>query len=181
MRHTSVPRDQAIELDPAGARHLVVAVGAGEALGRIGAQWSPGDGPLELVVSGDLPPVGAIAVHPVAGKREAESVLSARLAQAQVGLRVYLCGPESFVRRATAIATEAGLLAGELRTEVCGTRARRVRCAHCRATTEGVTTTLVPCAGCQRTLEVYHHFSRRHAAYLGFKGVSGRLSGSRSA
>ncbi len=44
---------------------------------------------------------------------------------------------------------------------------RRVFCNHCRTITEGVTTTIVACAGCQAQLLVRDHFSRRLNAFAG--------------
>jgi hypothetical protein len=55
----------------------------------------------------------------------------------------------------------------EIRAEECGTLARRVRCIHCRATTEDVRTNIVRCIGCGLWLLVRDHYSRRLAAYMG--------------
>ena len=63
---------------------------------------------------------------------------------------------------------------------VQGSRARRVWCAHCKAVTEGATHDLVECVGCRRSLTVYHHFSRRLGAFMGFQAdaeVAGELPG----
>ncbi|MFD0851736.1 dimethylamine monooxygenase subunit DmmA family protein, partial [Actinomadura adrarensis] len=50
---------------------------------------------------------------------------------------------------------------------------RRVRCAHCRTTTEAEVEIggSVKCDGCGLTLVCYGHFSRRLAAYLGFEAT----------
>ncbi len=63
----------------------------------------------------------------------------------------------------------AALEADEIHVEVTASTARRVWCTHCKTVTADVTTSIVACAGCGRTLEVYHHFSRRHGAYMGFQ------------
>jgi|GEM_PF-7106219 hypothetical protein len=50
-----------------------------------------------------------------------------------------------------------------------GDSAKHVYCPHCGTTTpsrEPVGATM-PCSGCGRRLEIYRHFSRRTARYLG--------------
>jgi hypothetical protein len=96
-----------------------------------------------------------------------ERALSKRLAAATVGLRLYVVGPEAFVRRVAVAAAAAGLADDEMLVEVSGSRARRVWCAQCKTVTEDVTRDLVECAGCGRWLSVYHHFSRRLGAFMG--------------
>jgi hypothetical protein len=86
---------------------------------------------------------------------------------ATMGLRLYVAGPESFIGLAMKIALEFNLNQDEIRAEECGTRARRVRCVHCRETTEDVHTNIVRCVGCARWLLVRDHYSRRLAAYMG--------------
>lgn len=65
------------------------------------------------------------------------------------------------------IALEFNLNEDEIRAQECGTLARRVRCVHCRETTEDVRTNIVRCVGCDRWLLVRDHYSRRLAAYMG--------------
>jgi len=65
------------------------------------------------------------------------------------------------------IALEFNLNKDEIRSEELGTRARRVHCVHCRATTENVRTNIASCSGCARWLMVRDHYSRRFAAYMG--------------
>jgi len=84
-----------------------------------------------------------------------------------MGTRLYVAGPESFIGRAMQIALRFNLNKDEIRAEECGTLARRVRCVHCRTTTEEVRTNIVRCAGCDRWLLVRDHYSRRLAAYMG--------------
>jgi hypothetical protein len=84
----------------------------------------------------------------------------------------------------TAVAAEAGLEADEVGM-VCDDErpAFRVACVHCRAITEPAESTIVACAGCERTLFVYHHHSRRKAAYMGFQAdaeVAGEVPDGRS-
>jgi hypothetical protein len=89
------------------------------------------------------------------------------LDSASMGLRLYVAGPESFIGLAMQLALEFNLNQDEIRAEECGTRARRVRCVHCRETTEDVHTNIVRCVGCARWLLVRDHYSRRLAAYMG--------------
>jgi hypothetical protein len=89
------------------------------------------------------------------------------LEAASMGLRLYVAGPESFIGLAMQLALEFNLNQDEIRAEECGTRARRVRCVHCRETTEDVHTNIVRCVGCARWLLVRDHYSRRLAAYMG--------------
>jgi hypothetical protein len=89
------------------------------------------------------------------------------LEAASMGLRLYVAGPESFIGLAMQLALAFNLNQDEIRAEECGTRARRVRCVHCRNTTEDVRTNIVRCVGCARWLLVRDHYSRRLAAYMG--------------
>jgi hypothetical protein len=89
------------------------------------------------------------------------------LQESLMGTRLYVAGPESFIGLAMKIALEFDLNKDEIRAEEVGTLARRVHCVHCRATTEGVRTNIVTCAGCGRWLLVRDHYSRRLAAYMG--------------
>jgi len=89
------------------------------------------------------------------------------LERSLMGTRLYVAGPESFIGLAMKIALEFNLNEDEIRAQECGTLARRVRCIHCRETTENVRTNIVRCVGCARWLLVRDHYSRRHAAYMG--------------
>ena len=89
------------------------------------------------------------------------------LVDSLMGTRLYVAGPESFIGLAMKIALEFNLNKDEIRAEELGTRARRVYCIHCRATTENVRTNIVRCLGCARWLLVRDHYSRRLAAYMG--------------
>jgi hypothetical protein len=84
-----------------------------------------------------------------------------------MGLRLYVAGPESFIGLAVQIALEFNLNRDEIRAQLAGSLARRVRCIHCRETTEDVRTNIVACRGCGRWLLVRDHYSRRLAAYMG--------------
>ncbi|GAA3676529.1 hypothetical protein GCM10023081_13550 [Arthrobacter ginkgonis] len=103
------------------------------------------------------------------------AALASHLAGAAVGLRVLLAGTQSQVYRAAAAAKEAGLIEEELslaviEEAVIGDSAKHVYCPHCGTTTpsrEPIGATPL-CGGCRRRLEIYPHFSRRTASYLGF-------------
>ena len=65
---------------------------------------------------------------------------------------------------------QVGALDAELRCWVTEDERRRVQCPHCHAHTVArvAVGATADCAGCGRSLLVYHHVSRRHGAYLGF-------------
>ncbi|GAA4960854.1 dimethylamine monooxygenase subunit DmmA family protein [Kineococcus glutinatus] len=89
---------------------------------------------------------------------------------ARAGWRFCVVGPEDEVLLACAAVRAHGAIDAEITAHAVSTARRRVLCTHCRTTT--TTTAPVggtcPCAGCGRTLLVYHHVSRRHAGYMGF-------------
>lgn len=150
--HTSVPRHSGVRADPTAAAHLVVAEAPGESTERLLAELRELGAPIQFLVG--------------AG---AEASLVRVLGTASIGVRVYVVGSERFVRAIAAAATGAGLTEDELFSEIVGSRSRRVRCIHCQATTEKVSTSIVTCSGCAAPLLVYHHFSRRHSAYMGYR------------
>lgn len=112
----------------------------------------------------------AAGIADVRGFEDRSAVLAAFrkvLERSLMGLRVYVAGPESFLGLAIQTALEFNLNQDEVRAQIEGSLARRVRCVHCRVTNEDVRTNLVACAGCRRWLFVRDHYSRRHAAYMG--------------
>ncbi|MCA4134964.1 dimethylamine monooxygenase subunit DmmA family protein [Arthrobacter sp. M4] len=98
------------------------------------------------------------------------ATLRGHLRTAVVGLRVLIAGPEADAYKAAAVACEAGLVQEELIVAVTNRNAKRVFCPHCRTETRTAKAigAVAPCNGCGRQLEIYHHFSRRTASYLGF-------------
>ena len=86
-----------------------------------------------------------------------------------MGLRLYAEGPEDFLWDVFGIAQDHGLGRSEVFLKQSGTLARRVQCVHCKTFNEGVTTTIVRCAGCGANLFVRDHFSRRLSAFQGVK------------
>ncbi|HEV7821050.1 MAG TPA: dimethylamine monooxygenase subunit DmmA family protein, partial [Burkholderiales bacterium] len=93
--------------------------------------------------------------------------LHMQLGAARMGLRLYLGGPEDFLWAATRVAFELGLSRDEIQSEHCGSSARTVYCVHCKNLARGVTTNIVVCGVCSKTLGVRDHYSRRLAAYMG--------------
>ena len=87
----------------------------------------------------------------------------------KMGLRLYMAGPERTIWQAAQVARDSGMQDEEFVMEACGSFARRVTCTHCTATAEKVTTNIFKCDGCGQTLIVNDHFSRRLAAYMGFR------------
>ncbi|MEO8752441.1 MAG: dimethylamine monooxygenase subunit DmmA family protein [Casimicrobiaceae bacterium] len=95
--------------------------------------------------------------------------LRATLQAGRMGLRLYLAGSEHFLWSASSIAMGVGLCADEIQREHVGSLARAVYCVHCKAIAPHVSTNIVACPGCARTLMVRDHYSARLAAYMGFQ------------
>jgi hypothetical protein len=170
--HTSTPRDRGVAIVPGAVEHLVVLAGRTSAATRLAREWVDAGRPGSLAVVLDVEPpalADGVACRQLSDRGALERAVSERLAAATVGLRLYVVGPEAFVRRVVVAAAAAGLADDEVLAEVSGSRARRVWCAHCKVVTEGATHDLVHCAGCWRWLTVYHHFSRRLGAFMGFQ------------
>lgn len=159
---TSVPRPQheVPEVDPTGRDYAVLALGVPAR--PVAAAWAR-----RIELSG--------ATSWVSYAPElSDGVLAAfrsRLAEATVGWRLMLCGPEHEVLRLRSEAVRAGALPVEIRMHTTASGLRRVYCAHCRHLTIGdiAVGDLLKCGGCGLTLVCYHHFSRRLAAYLAYQ------------
>ncbi len=85
----------------------------------------------------------------------------------RMGTRLYAAGSESFVGSVMTIAGALGMRSDERQAEHAGSSARRVHCTHCLHMNLDVTTNLVACAGCGKTLLVRDHYSQRLAAFMG--------------
>lgn len=81
--------------------------------------------------------------------------------------RLFVQGSEPFVWSVFLAARQLGLAESQVQLAHAGSQRRRVWCTHCHGFTEGVTTNVVACAGCDRHLLVRDHFSRRHGAFMG--------------
>lgn len=158
--HTSVPRWPAEipAVDPAGRAVALLAFGA--AGKRLLTAWRAA-----------VPERTPVWSH-VVDRADDDSLglLARQVAEARVGWRLMLAGPEVDVLAARSVAIGLGVLDAEIRTVVTGAARKRVFCPHCRGTTETAAPVAaeVPCAGCGRRLHVYGHVSRRLGAYLGF-------------
>lgn len=92
-----------------------------------------------------------------------------RLAREHMGLRLYAVGTEPFVWAIHGIGDEHGLGCSEMRVHAAGSAARRVYCNHCRTITMGVTASIFQCSGCNASLFVRDHFSRRLNSFAGIQ------------
>ncbi len=89
------------------------------------------------------------------------------LAEAKMGLQVYLAGTEGLMGQALNEAMQAGIPHTAIQTEHRGSIARRMQCVHCKGITEDVETDPFVCSHCGLNLFVRDHYSRRLAAYQG--------------
>jgi len=95
------------------------------------------------------------------------SRLRKALADAHMGVQIYLAGTEGLIGQAMQEAMAAGYPASAIQTEHRGSVARRVQCVHCKGITEDVATDPYVCAHCGLNLYVRDHYSRRIAAFQG--------------
>lgn len=93
--------------------------------------------------------------------------LAQLLAEVPLSTTIYLLGCEAFIWDVHSVATQAGMVTGQIKMFAPVTRQRRLFCTHCYSITEGVTHSPAVCRCCQRNLLVRDHFSRRHCAYVG--------------
>ena len=71
------------------------------------------------------------------------------LADAKMGLQVYLAGTEGLIGQAQSEAMAAGIPYTAIQTEHRGSLARRVQCVHCKGITEAVRTDPFQCSHCE--------------------------------
>ncbi|WP_238121440.1 MULTISPECIES: dimethylamine monooxygenase subunit DmmA family protein [unclassified Xanthobacter] len=106
------------------------------------------------------------AVRPFRSARQLFSALEERLARETMGLRLCAAGTEPFLWDVFNIGAVAGLTRQEMQFAQMGPQARRIFCVHCRTVSEGITASIVTCAGCGASLFVRDHFSKRLAAFM---------------
>lgn len=96
--------------------------------------------------------------------------LATVLDDATATTRLAVAGSEALLGRATAVALRAGLRPAEIAAVRTVAGPRLVRCTHCRTLTPtaAVVGERQPCDGCGVPLEVFHHYSPRIGAYMGF-------------
>ncbi len=170
------------ELEPrTGHGHLMIADGAGaDAIADLIARM--GDGAAAMLAAthiiympgpnGDdhsarLQALGPAQFHRSPTIPAALPRLRQVLADARMGLQVYLAGTEGLIGQAQREAMEAGLPHTAVQTEHRGSTVRRVQCVHCKGITENVRTDPFQCAHCGLHLFVRDHYSRRIAAFQG--------------
>lgn len=159
---TSVPRWSTTPPvpDPRGTSFALVTVGAPSA--PVGTAWAA-----ELQARG----APLWRLHTDAWTDADQEQLVAQLRTATVGWRLLVSGPEADVALVRSTALAHGAIPAEVTIHCSHDDIRRVHCTHCGEVTvadEPVGGTTA-CGGCGRRLAVYHHFSRRLAAYMGFQ------------
>lgn len=170
------------ELHPRkGPQHLMVADGEGaEAILDMVAR-AGGEAPAMLArthiiympaangtdLGARLEALGADQFRRAPSYTAAQSRLKKVLADAHMGLQVYLAGTEGLIGQALREAMDAGIPHDAIQTEHRGSLARRVQCVHCKGITENVTTDPFVCSHCGLNLFVRDHYSRRIAAFQG--------------
>ena len=95
------------------------------------------------------------------------SRLRKALADAHMGLQIYLAGTEGLMGQVMQEAIAAGYAADAIQTEHRGSVALRMQCVHCKGITEDVMTDPFVCSHCGLNLFVRDHYSRRLAAFQG--------------
>lgn len=165
---------------PGGKRHIVAGQGSGgramlrllDELAELGQQatllYS------EESFSGQnflaqLQQQPAIELRVYASNQALLEDLKGMLGQARMGTRLYLTGSESFLGTAMQVYTAFDMNRDEVLREHSGTLVRRVWCVHCDTYTENVTQRVFQCPGCDLTLVVRDHYSRRLAAFQAVK------------
>lgn len=153
--------------DPTGRVHTVIAVGTPDATDTTGSGTAA-----RAVARGWAEALAPATVlrHDCADVATALAALDIDLATARVGHRVLVAGTADACLAVRAAAVRAGLADDELRFGVVSADERTVWCVHCSATTTAaveIDEDLV-CSGCDRTLVVYPHVSRRTGHHLGF-------------
>ena len=89
------------------------------------------------------------------------------LADAHMGLQIYLTGSEGLMGQAEREVMAVGYPWRDIQKEHRGSTVRRVQCVHCKGITENVATDPFPCSHCGLHLFVRDHYSRRLAAFQG--------------
>jgi hypothetical protein len=156
---------------PAGC-HLVVA-GPGAA-GAVAAMLASATaevlGATEVLLTvADVPALEryGVLLHVAADEDDLLASWSRLLAGATMGTRLYAAGTAALLASVGALAAAQGVDPASVVTERTGAPGRRVRCVHCRHTSDGVVAGTVVCEGCGLTLEVRDLYSRRLAAHQG--------------
>ena len=168
------------ELQPrVGLAHLMVADGEGgqalvDLFGKAGGGamlalshiiYIPGANGCDM--SGAVQALGSAQYRSCPSYAAALPRLRKVLADAHMGLQVYLAGTEGLIGQALLEVTQAGLTRDAVQTEHRGSLVRRVQCVHCKGVTENVHTDPFRCSHCGLNLFVRDHYSHRVAAFQG--------------
>jgi len=157
--------------DPTGRRHLLLADGPEAVSGGLAPDVTAADFDERWTIvshSRAIPsPDEGVSEHGFRSLPHLLAALRRRLGDERMGFRLYAVGAEPFLWTINALAGELGLGGAEIHLCAVGPQARRVFCNHCRTITEGVTTNVVTCAGCNASLFVRDHFSKRLNAFAG--------------
>lgn len=161
-----------------GTAHLIVADGDGacaitDMIARSGAAmlahstilYTPG--PTGTDLSATLHVLTPAKVHRSPTFPAALPRLQKMLADAHMGLQVYVAGTEGIIGQVRQQAMLAGMPWQAVQTEHRGSTLRRVQCVHCKGITENVATDPFACGHCGLNLFVRDHYSRRLAAFQG--------------
>lgn len=161
----------------AGRHHLMVADAAGAEALRDLAGLDPalvGSAQVILIGKAEEPTdpapgegLNAAALHRAPTYASALPRLRRMLADAHMGLQLYLAGSEGLIGQLMQEALSAGIPLGSIQTEHRGSVARRVQCVHCKGITEDVMLDPFVCSHCGLNLFVRDHYSRRIAAFQG--------------
>ena len=165
---------------PGGKRHIVAGQGSGgRAMLRLLDELAAQDQQATLLYSEEsfsgqnflaqLQQQPAIELRVYASNQALLEDLKVMLGQARMGTRLYLTGSESFLGTAMQVYTAFDMNRDEVLREHSGTLVRRVWCVHCDTYTENVTQRVYQCPGCDLTLVVRDHYSRRLAAFQAVK------------
>lgn len=163
MHLTSVPswvREPVTEpVDPSGSDYLLLSIGEVVAA-EIAQTWAA-----------RLAAEGKRVVSRHVSSEDAVRVFEGEFAVARVGWRVMVAGTASDCLRLRSAMVSAGLADDEFRFASVDTTYRDVWCAHCQVvtTTQQKIGETVYCQGCEKSLLIYYHVSRRMAAHMGFQ------------
>ena len=161
-----------------GAAHLIVADGEGalavtDLVGRAGDAmlatthilYAPGPNGSDLWPM--MQALGAVQTFRAPTIPTLLPRLQRVLAEAHMGLQVYLAGTEGLIGQAEREVMAVGFPWRDIQKEHRGSTVRRVQCVHCKGVTENVATDPFQCSHCGLNLFVRDHYSRRLAAFQG--------------
>ncbi len=151
----SRPVYQQLRIDPTGRSHLIVGIASGRAaLSRLASDASTAGAMFDVIY------------EPEISVKSADS-LRTYLCKANMGLRLYLAGPEPFLCSSIQSAVSFGLSRREVQAELTDQIGRDVYCVHCKHVNRHVTSSVHHCDSCGMTLSVRQHFSQRLGCYMG--------------